>query len=98
MKPEDHQFDAQKQAHAQCLPEGNCHISLFTLVVGCFVVYLPKGTEGSCKHTFSEIQKKKKCRIKSLDHGQYELAQKVILVWGGIRKQMLRSLGPPLLS
>lgn len=42
--------------------------------------------------------KKKKSRIKSLDHGQYELAQKVILVWGGIRKQMLRSLGPPLLS
>ena len=46
----------------------------------------------------SEIQKKKKSIIKSLDHGQYELAQKVILVWGGIRKQMLRSLGPPLLS
>lgn len=97
MKPEDNQFNAQKQAHVQCLPEGNCHISLFTLVVGCFVVYLPKATEGSRKHTFQKY-KKKKCRIKSLDDGQYELAQKVILVWGGIRKQMLRSLGPPLLS
>ena len=59
MQPEDSQFDAQKQAHVQCLPEGNCHISLFTLVVGCFVVYLPKATEGSRKHTFQKFKKKK---------------------------------------
>lgn len=96
MKPEGNQFDAQKQAHVQCLPEGNYYMSLFSLVVGCFVIYLPKGTEGSCKHTFQKY--KKKNRIKSLHHGKYELAQKVILVWAGVRKQMLRSLGPPLLS
>ena len=64
MKPEDNQSDAQKQAHVQCLPEGNCHISLFTWVVGCFVVYLPKGTEGSCNHTFQKYKKKKKVELK----------------------------------
>ena len=51
------QFSAQKQAHVQCLPGGSCYVSLFPGLVGCFVVYLPKGTEGACKHNFQKYRK-----------------------------------------
>ena len=46
-----------KSRHMLCLPEGNYYMSLFSLVLGCFVVSLPKGTEGSCKHTFQKYKK-----------------------------------------
>lgn len=36
------QFTTQKQAHVQCLPEGNCCISAVPGLVDWFLFYLPK--------------------------------------------------------